>query len=99
MQVLQQRHQIHEAEFAGHLRQLFRQRAFVELLPRISYLTRADRFTLSSLILVFLALAEAVATSALSRHGRAEAGNRLDRYSRVAFPAALAVIIAFSFMV
>ena len=71
--------------------------AFVDLLPRISYLTRADRFTLSSSVLVFLALVEAVATSALARQGRTEAGNRLDRYSRVAFPAALAGIIAFSF--
>jgi len=71
--------------------------AFAGLLPRISYLTRADRFTLSSSILVFLALVEAVMASRLTRQGRVEASNRLDRCSRVAFPIALAGIIAFSF--
>ncbi len=72
--------------------------AFVDLLPRISYLTRADRFTLGSLVLVFLALVEVVATSALARQGRSETGNRIDRVSRVAFPLALAAIIAISFL-
>ena len=73
--------------------------ALADLLPRISYLTRADRFTLSSSVLVFLALVEAVTTSALTRQGRADTGNRLDRFSRVAFPIGLAVVIVFSFLV
>ena len=71
--------------------------AFAGLLPRVSYLTRADRFTLISSILVFLAMVEAVTASRLTRQGREEASNRLDRCSRVAFPTALAGIIAFSF--
>jgi len=71
--------------------------ALAGMLPRISYLTRADRFTLSSSILVFLALMEAVIASRLMRQGRVEASDRLDQYSRVAFPVALAGIIAFSF--
>jgi hypothetical protein len=72
--------------------------AFANLLPRISYLTRDDRFTVGSLILVFLALVEVVATSALAHHGRSELANRIDRVSRVAFPTALTAIIAISFV-
>jgi hypothetical protein len=73
--------------------------ALIGLLPRISYLTRADRFVLASSILVFLALVEAVTASALVRSGRAEQGLRLDKMSRVAFPVLLVVIIIFSFVV
>ncbi len=73
--------------------------ALIGLLPRISYLTRADRFVLASSILVFLALVEAVSASALVRSGRAEQGLRLDKMSRVAFPVLLGVIIIFSFVV
>ena len=40
--------------------------AFIGLLPRISYLTRADRFILSSSVLVFIALVEAVTASTLA---------------------------------
>ena len=71
--------------------------AFTGLLPRISYLTRADRFVFSASLLVFLALAEAVATSALARQGRMALANRLDQTSRFAFPVALVTIIAFAF--
>ena len=72
--------------------------AFADLLPRISYLSRADRFILSSSLLVFLALVEAVTASTLARTGRAERAHRLDRISRLAFPAVLAAIIVFSFV-
>ncbi len=73
--------------------------AFADLLPRISYLTRADRFTVGSLLLVFFALLEVVMTSALAKQGRSETGDRIDRVSRVTFPVALAGIIAASFLI
>ena len=73
--------------------------AFTGLLPRISYLTRADRFVFSASLLVFLALAEAMATSALARQGRMALANRLDQTSRFAFPVALVAIIAFAFFI
>ena len=72
--------------------------AFVGLLPRISYLTRADRFILSSSALVFLALVEAVTASTLARQGRAELADRLDRGSRWVFPLALGSIFIFAFV-
>ena len=73
--------------------------AFADLLPRISYLTRADRFIMSSSALVFLALVEAVAASTLARQNRAELANRMDQAARVVFPVVLAAIIAFAFFV
>ena len=71
--------------------------AFLGLLPRISYLTRADTFILSSSVLVFLALVEAIVAASLARSGRTERANRLDRTSRLAFPALLALITVFAF--
>ena len=55
---------------------------FVAVLPRISYLTMADRLTLSSSVLVFGALVEAVVASTLARQDRLEQAARLDRWAR-----------------
>jgi len=57
-----------------------------DLLPRIPYLTRLDRFVLGSTILVFAALAEVILTSSLATRERLPAARRLDRFSRYAFP-------------
>jgi hypothetical protein len=66
------------------------------LLPRISYLTRADRFILGCSVLVFLALGETVLTSRLAKTDRYDAALRVDRWSRWLYLAALAVIAAWS---
>ena len=63
-------------------------------LPRISYLTRADTFMLWSLVLVFTALMEAVATAALVNFGKEEQVLKMDRIFRVAYPVALALVLA-----
>ncbi len=63
-------------------------------LPKISYLTRLDGFILASTVLVFLSLIEVTATTRLGRIQRLEAALRLDRWSRVAFPAAFGVAAA-----
>ena len=67
--------------------------ALVSFLPRISYLTLADQFILWSLILVFLALIEAVATAALVGSGNEALALRIDRWCRFLFPLAFAVIL------
>jgi hypothetical protein len=59
-------------------------------LPKISYLTRLDAFILASTVLVFLSLIEVTATTRLGRVKRLDAALRLDRWSRVAFPAVFA---------
>jgi len=66
-------------------------------LPPVSYLTRLDYFLLGATILVFVALIQVAATSAMSagdRSGRAVALNRLSRW---AFPAAFVLLIVGSF--
>jgi len=71
--------------------------AFASLLPRISYLTRADRFTVCASILIFLALVEATSTSALARHDRIKLASSIDRQSRWIFPAAFIGVVVFAF--
>ena len=63
-------------------------------LPRISYLTRADSFLLWSLILVFTALMEAIATAALVNFGKEELALKMDKVFRVGYPLVFLVIIA-----
>jgi hypothetical protein len=58
-------------------------------LPRISYLTRADRFCVGSAVLVFLGLMKAVATLALAQGPKAVIIQRVDRWGKWFYPAAL----------
>ncbi len=67
------------------------------IVPRISYLTRLDIFILGATILVFLGLVEIVISGNLTARGSDRAGHRLDRWSRLVFPAAFAVIIVWAF--
>jgi hypothetical protein len=67
------------------------------IVPRISYLTRLDIFILGATILVFLGLVEVVISGNLATRGSDRAGRRLDRGSRLFFPIAFAVIIAWAF--
>jgi len=54
-------------------------------LPRVSYLTRLDRFLVGATVLVFGALAEATLTAVLVRQGKIDAARRIDRWSRAVF--------------
>jgi hypothetical protein len=62
-------------------------------LPRISYLTLADQFIQWSLVLVFLALMQAVSTAALVNYGRETLALRLDKWCRLLFPVGFALIL------
>jgi hypothetical protein len=72
--------------------------ALVGFLPRISYLTLADQFIMWSLILVFLALTEAVATAALVNYRKEALALSIDRICRALFPLAFAVILVVTLM-
>lgn len=63
-------------------------------LPRISYLTRADSFLLWSLVLVFAALAEAIATAALMNFGKEAVVRKMDYVFRFLYPLAFVLILA-----
>jgi hypothetical protein len=60
-------------------------------LPRISYLTRADRFFVGSAVLVFLGLMKAVTTLAVAQGPKAVLIERIDRWGKWVYPAALFV--------
>jgi len=62
------------------------------LLPRVSYLTELDYFTLGATILVFLALVEVVLTSGLAQAGKHETARRIDVGARLMFPGLLALL-------
>jgi len=61
-------------------------------LPKISYVTTADKFVLAVTVLVFAALGEAVLTGRLSKSGREELARRVDRWARWIYASALIVI-------
>jgi len=67
-----------------------------DLLPRVGYLTAMDQYVLSSSLLVFLALLEALITGSLAGSGRVEVAKALDRISRWMFPVAYLLVILFT---
>jgi hypothetical protein len=67
-------------------------------LPRISYLTRADRFFIGSAVLVFLGLVKAVATAALGQGPGAAALDRVNRWGRFVFPLAMLANFGVAFL-
>jgi len=67
-------------------------------LPRISYLTRADRFFVGSAILVFLGLVKAVAAAAAGQGPRAQVLERANRWGRWVFPLAMLANFVLAFV-
>ncbi len=65
-----------------------------ELLPRVGYLTSMDMLVLSSSLLVFLALVEALVSGRLADNGYVEKAKKLDQVSRWLFPSTYLVILA-----
>jgi len=68
-------------------------------LPKISYLTRMDRFVLGALILVFLALVETVTSGALAEAGKPGLAKKIDQRARIVFPLAFIFVLAFAFWI
>jgi hypothetical protein len=69
------------------------------MLPRLSYLTRADRFLIGSTLLVFLAFGEALWTAYLATHDREARAVGIDQRSRVLFPIGFVLVLIVSFLV
>jgi hypothetical protein len=67
-------------------------------LPRISYLTRADRFFIGSAVLVFLGLVKALATIALPQDAYGRHLDRASRWGRWLFPLAMLANVALAFL-
>ena len=71
--------------------------AITVLLPRVSYITRLDRFILLSTLTVFAGLIQTVANTLLVQNGRKKLAERLDRGSRIVYPVLLAIVLLVSF--
>ncbi len=68
------------------------------LVPAVSYLTRMDAFILSSTLLVFATLGEAVITSVLTKHGKAKLATKMDRWCRLIVPAGFLALACHVFL-
>jgi hypothetical protein len=66
-------------------------------LPPVSYLTRLDYFLLGATILVFVALIQVAATSALNSGDHPERAIAINRFSRWVFPVAFLFLIIWAF--
>jgi hypothetical protein len=66
-------------------------------LPPVSYLTRLDYFLLGATILVFVALMQVAATSAMHSKDRVDRAIAVNRLSRWAFPVAFVLLIVAAF--
>jgi hypothetical protein len=67
-------------------------------LPRISYLTRADRFFVGSAVLVFLGLVKALMTTVLVQGPHEQRLQRANRWGRVVYPLAILANFLFAFV-
>lgn len=71
--------------------------AISTFIPRISYLTLADKYIMGCLIIVFLALVEGITSSTLASQDKEALAKRIDRVSRWAFPVGFLLLIGFAF--
>jgi hypothetical protein len=68
------------------------------LLPRVSYLTRIDRFILFSIILVFITLGESVITATLAQKEKKELALKIDHWARYLYLLLFAAVLVYSFI-
>lgn len=68
------------------------------LLPPVSYVTRMDWFIFLSTLIVFAGLVHAVFNAILVKKGKTVLAERIDRWSRGAYPLVLMIVLPFSFV-
>ena len=68
------------------------------VLPKIDYLSRMDIFVYSSLVFVFLAFVQGIATCTIAARGKESLARRIDHWSRAIFPLAYAAAVAWFWM-
>ena len=72
--------------------------AITVLLPRVSYITRMDRFILLSTLMVFSGLIQTVANTVMIKHQKQDWVERNDWWSRGVYPVLLLLVLAVSFL-
>jgi hypothetical protein len=73
--------------------------AITVLLPRVSYVTRLDRFIFLSTLMVFAGLIHTVINTAMLSSEKKALMERIERWSRAVYPAILVVVLVISFVV
>ena len=71
--------------------------AITVLLPRVSYVTRMDRFILLSTLIVFAGLIQSVANTVFVRNDKQSLADKNDRISRYIYPVLLVLVLGVSF--
>jgi hypothetical protein len=72
--------------------------AITVLLPRVSYITRIDRFILLSTLTVFAGLLQTVANTVIVRGDKKRLAERFDRWTRLVYPLLLTLVLVVSFV-
>ncbi len=72
--------------------------AIANLVPRVSYLTRMDKFTMLSSIIIFLALIVAILTAYFAKKEWHYEALIIERVARILFPLAFVGIILYAFV-
>ena len=73
--------------------------AITVLLPRVSYITRLDRFIFLSTLMVFAGLIHTVVNTAMLDSKKKALMERAERWSRAVYPVILLVVLVISFFV
>ena len=73
--------------------------AITVLLPRVSYVTRLDRFIFLSTLMVFAGLIHTVINTAMLSSKKKALMERIERWSRAVYPVILVVVLVISFVV
>jgi hypothetical protein len=63
------------------------------LLPRVAYVTRMDLFILLSMLMVFIALIQTVASTVLVRKHEVTLAQNVDWWARIIYPVALVIVL------
>ena len=72
--------------------------AITVLLPRVSYITRLDRFIFLSTLMVFLGLIHTVVNTVLLNTDKKPQMEQVERWSRAVYPVLLIVVVVVSFV-
>ncbi|WP_148072956.1 DUF1254 domain-containing protein [Bythopirellula goksoeyrii] len=72
--------------------------AITVLLPRVSYVTRIDRFILLSTLTVFAGLIQTVFNTVLIRRENGQRAEKIDWWSRIVYPILLVIVLVSSFL-
>jgi len=73
--------------------------AITVLLPRVSYVTRLDRFIFLSTLMVFAGLIHTVINSTMLSSKKKALMEQIDRWSRAVYPVILVLVLVISFVV